>query len=302
MKPILPTLLTVLILLGVWHPPLHAASKKKSKAAPRKEMSLQEMIKAKGVLLVDAASDKTLFERNAHQEFLAASTVKIMTALIVYEKTKLLGSIKVTREDTRVEPSHVPLVPGEVVSVEKLTHALLIGSDNDCAMSLARHVAGSKDLFVELMNERARELGCQDTRFCNPNGLPGGSQYTTAHDLLLIFRKALSYPVLRKIMMTEEYRLTTKSGRQTIKNHNRLLGRFNGMGPAKTGWTIRSRHTYAASATRDGRELQLILLNSPDKWTDARILLDYGFRTRTEPAKETVTAAKPVPPTPAPGK
>jgi len=240
-------------------------------------VSLPEAVVAKSALLVDAQTGQVLFQRAPDTPYLPASTTKLMTALLVWEQTGLRGTLQVAPEDTLVEPSHIPLRPGEVVSVRDLTSALLIGSDNDSAMALGRSCSGDLDKFIARMNARARELGCTHTLFCNPNGLPGGRQYTSANDLLKIFRAVLAVPELRRICSTRMFLLKTEVGTQRLKNHNRLLGVYPGMGPAKTGWTMASRHTYAASATRSGRELYLIILNSANKWNDARILFDYGF-------------------------
>ncbi|MDR1192446.1 MAG: LysM peptidoglycan-binding domain-containing protein [Verrucomicrobiales bacterium] len=262
-------------------------------------------IESRAALLVDARTGQVLYARNADARHAPASTIKLLTALLVWERTGLNGSVRVRPEDTRVEPSHVPLRAGEVVTVGELTRALLIGSDNDSALALARHTAGSVDAFVALMNERARQLGCGGTIVKNPHGLPAKGQYTTAADMLKIFAAALAVPALRDICMTPRHQLTTAAGTQTVKNHNKLLGAYAGMGPAKTGWTTSSRHTYAASATRDGRELRLIILNSPNKWDDARALLDYGFGVSpSAPAPAPLAAAvrQPLSPSPATGR
>jgi serine-type D-Ala-D-Ala carboxypeptidase (penicillin-binding protein 5/6) len=234
-------------------------------------------IRAKSYVLVDAKTGEILFQRNAQQPHPPASTVKLMTALMVWEKTGLEGTIQVSKQDTMVEPSHIPLRVGETVSIREMTHALLIGSDNDSAMVLARAASGSLNSFIEGMNTRARSLGCVRTTFTNPHGLPAKGQMTTAQDMLKIFQKVLSIRELRSICSMKFFRLSTQIGSQNIKNHNKLLGVYSGMGPAKTGWTVASRHTYAASAIRDGRELHLIILNSPNKWVDARALFDAGF-------------------------
>jgi len=239
--------------------------------------SVEAQVLATGALLVDAQSGEVLFSRKADTPLPPASTVKLLTALIVWEKTGLEGTVEVVREDTLVEPSHVPLRIGEVVSVRDLTTALLVGSDNDTAMALGRKVAGSHSAFIRMMNERAKELGCVGTVFHNPNGLPSPGQVTTARDLMKIFRAVLAVPELRRICATPSFTLKTAVGAQRVKNHNKLLGVYTGMGPAKTGWTVASRHTYAASVTRNGRELWLVLLKSPNKWNDARVLFDYGF-------------------------
>jgi D-alanyl-D-alanine carboxypeptidase len=238
---------------------------------------LNQKVQARSALLVDAASGKVLFRRNPAEALPPASTVKLLTALLVYERTHLKGEVVVQKADTLVEPSRIPLQTGETVPVKTLVQSLLIGSDNDSALALARHTGGSVEKFVALMNARARELGCTNSLFKNPNGLPVPGQVTTACDLLKIFQAAMAVPELREICRTPGIALKTAAGLQTLKNHNKLLGVYPGMGPAKTGWTFRSEHTFAASATRDGHELQLILLHSTNKWTDARALFDFGF-------------------------
>jgi len=253
-------------------------------AAPGKSLALvNKEVQARSALLVDAASGQILFSRNPTEPLPPASTVKLLTALLVYERTQLKGEVLVQQADTLVEPSRVPLHAGETVPVKTLVQSLLIGSDNDSALALARHTGGSVAQFVTLMNARARELGCTGSLFKNPNGLPAPNQVTTARDLLKIFQAAMAVPQLREICRTPKLTLATAAGVQTLKNHNKLLGVYRGMGPAKTGWTLSSKHTYAASATRDGRELQLILLHSADKWDDAKVLFDFGFdQTRRE--------------------
>lgn len=244
--------------------------------APSMEQ-VQSGVLAKAALLYDPLAQKVIFARDPNGAYAPASTTKLMTALMVMERNGLGGVITVMERDTWVEPSHVPLVAGETVRVKDLISALLIGSDNDCAMALGRKVGGDLPTFINMMNQRAKLLGCRNTNFVNPNGLPAKGQFTTANDLLLIFQKVISIPELRRICETQYYDLRTETGYQRIKNHNKLLGVYPGMGPAKTGWTVSSRHTYAASCTRNGRELQLIILNSSNKWADSKLLFDYGF-------------------------
>ena len=259
-----------------------------SAAAPRQK------IQAASVLLVEAATGRVLFSRNPTMALPPASTVKLLTALLVAERTQLQGAVVIAPADTRVEPSRIPLQAGETVPVKTLVQSLLIGSDNDSALALARHTGGSVPNFVGLMNARAANLGCANSLFKNPNGLPAPGQVTTVRDLLKIFEAVLAVPVLREICRTPRLALRTAVGLQTLKNHNKLLGVYPGMGPAKTGWTIRSRHTFAAAATRDGRELHLILLQSANKWADATALFDFGFqqlrRDGAAPSKNYSTA------------
>ncbi|NCZ58123.1 MAG: D-alanyl-D-alanine carboxypeptidase, partial [Actinobacteria bacterium] len=133
----------------------------------------------------------------------------MMTALLAYEKTGGIGTITIQPEDTRVEPSHVPLRPGERVEISDLLRSIIIGSDNDSAMALARASAGSTALFVQEMNAEALRLGMTRTRFGNPHGLPGTGQVTTVRDLMALFNAFLAKPELRRMAQTPAYHLRT---------------------------------------------------------------------------------------------
>jgi D-alanyl-D-alanine carboxypeptidase len=301
----IPVLKILILWLGLLCWTGHAAAQSKSgflfrDFGAKPKLASPDEIKAVGALLIDAKTGKILYARNPDQHLLPASTTKLMTALIVYEKLGgLKGSVTVQEDDTKVEPSSVPLIPGETVSVDKLFHALLIESANDTARALGRYVAGSTDAFVSMMNQRALTMGCFNTHFANPNGLPAptGTHYTSCADLMRIFRAVIAHPELRRICQTKEYTIETASGVHTFHNHNRLLGYYPGMGPAKTGWTIASRHTYAASVTQNGREILLTLLDSPNKWADAQILFNWGFAQPPASTADVPTqmAAEPAP-------
>jgi len=246
---------------------------------PRPKLTPPDAIESVGALLIDAQTGEVLYARNPDERLLPASTTKLMTALIVYEQLGgFNGSVRIEEGD-RAEPSNIPVVPGETISVDTLFHALLIESANDSARALGRSVAGSNEAFVQMMNERAMAMGCFNTHFYNPNGLPAptGTHFTSCADLMRIFRAVLKYPDLVKILSTKEYRIQTASGVHMLLNHNRLLGYYPGMGPAKTGWTEASKHTYACAVTQGGHTLLLTLLDSRNKWKDAQILFNWGF-------------------------
>ena len=254
---------------------------------PSSRMPSPDQIRAVAALLVDARTGQVLYARNSDGHLLPASTTKLMTALIVYEKLGgMNGSIRISPDD-RAEPSNVPLIPGEVVSVNDLFHALLIESANDSARALGRAVAGSDEEFVAMMNARARAMGLVNTHFYNPNGLPAprGTHYTSCADLMKIFQAVLRYPALREICMTKQYVIHTRSGTHILRNHNRLLGYYPGMSAAKTGWTVASRHTYAASVIRGGRELLLTLLDSPGQMDRRDDPLQLGLCPDTQRAR-----------------
>ncbi len=260
---------------------------------PHPRLTPPDAILARAALLVDASTGEVLYARDPDGEFLPASTTKLMTALIVYEKLGgIRGSVTVKDSD-RAEPSNVPLVPGETISVDKLFHAMLIESANDSARALGRAVAGSNEGFVQMMNQRALAMGCFHTHFNNPNGLPAptGTHYTSCSDLMKIFEAVLAHRDMAQIMSTKDYAMTSQSGHHIYHNHNRLLGYYPGMGPAKTGWTEASRHTYAAAVTQNGRTILLTLLDSPNKWNDAQILFNWGFAQSSRPASAAGDAA-----------
>jgi len=272
-------LLVLLFWLGLlcWTTPAYGFHFKDYGPQPR--VTPPDAIQAKAVVLEDLDSGEVLYARNPDERLLPASTTKLMTALIVYEKLHgMHGSVTVT-EDDRAEPSNIPVVPGETITVNTLFHALLIESCNDSARVLGRAVAGSDAAFVDMMNQRALAMGLFNTHFHNPNGLPApsGTHFTSCADLMVIFKSVLKYPELAEIMQTKYYEINTASGHHVLRNHNRLLGYYPGMGPAKTGWTEASRHTYACEVTQNGHHLLLTLLDSPDKWHDAIILFNWGF-------------------------
>jgi D-alanyl-D-alanine carboxypeptidase (penicillin-binding protein 5/6) len=275
------------------------AAQPKPKPKPPTLPQVNEQLLARAALMVDPLTGEVLYARNVDETFPPASTVKMMTALLAYQKTGGFGTITIQPEDTRVEPSHVPLRPGEKVEIGDLLRSIIIGSDNDSAMALARATAGSSRLFVQEMNAEALRLGMTRTRFGNPHGLPGTGQVTTAKDLMVLFNVFLSKPELRRMAQTPAYHLRTAIGVQRMRNHNKLLGVYPGMGPAKTGWTFESRHTFAAAAKREGRELRLTLLRSANKWKDTRLLFDYGFANlppAPAPAPTSLTAPEPAEP------
>jgi serine-type D-Ala-D-Ala carboxypeptidase (penicillin-binding protein 5/6) len=271
-------LLTIWLGLLCWAGPVSAQFHFRD-YAPRPRLTPPDAIKSVGALMVDAKTGEVLYARNPDGRLLPASTTKLMTALIVYEKLGgFKGSVTIDEND-RAEPSNIPVVPGETISVDTLFHALLIESANDSARALGRAVAGSTDAFVEMMNQRAIAMGCFNTHFNNPNGLPAptGTHFTSCADLMRIFRAVLTHPELARILSTKEYEIHTASGTHILHNHNRLLGYYPGMGPAKTGWTVASRHTYACAVTQGGHTILLTLLDSPNKWLDAQILFNWGF-------------------------
>ena len=242
-------------------------------------------VTAQGGILLDLNSGKILLEKNSHNRYAPASTTKIMTALLTFEKCKLSDKVIVGKAPPFEDGSKIYVLEGEELTVEQLLYALLLPSANDAALALAEHISGSKEAFAKLMNARAKELGCKDTNFLNPNGLFNKNHYTSAYDLSIIASKAMEIPKFRQIISTLSYNIlpTNKQVKtRYLHNENKLLfGRgykYPGADGVKTGYTIKSKHTYVGSATRNGRTLLVVFLYD-DKvfYKESASLFNYGF-------------------------
>ncbi|MGC8839761.1 MAG: D-alanyl-D-alanine carboxypeptidase family protein, partial [Anaerolineae bacterium] len=228
---------------------------------------------AEAALLGDESTGEVLWEKNAHQRRAVASTTKIMTALLTLERADLDGEVVVSPAASYTGGNMVGLAPGERLSVRDLLYGLLLNSGNDAATALAEHVAGSAEAFVDLMNARAQALGMADTHFVNPHGLDAEGHYSSAYDLWLLTREAMKNPVFRDIVATPVQTL----GPRTYVNLNLLLTAYPGADGVKTGTSDWAGECLVASATRRGHRLIAVVLHSPDRYGDARALLDWGF-------------------------
>lgn len=242
-------------------------------------------INAPGVVLMDLNSGQILFEKNSHNKYAPASTTKVMTALLTLEKCKLFDKVTVGPKPPYEDGSKIYLINGEELTVEQLLYALLLESANDSALALAEHISGTKEAFAKLMNDKAAELGCKDTHFCNPNGLYEKAHYTSANDLAIITEKAMENPIFRKMVATTSYNiLPTNKQKATryLHNHNKLLtvkkDKYPGADGVKTGYTIQAKHTYVGSATKNGRTLiTTFLYDDASFYKESATLFNYGF-------------------------
>lgn len=232
-------------------------------------------------ILMDADTGEVLAAQDADERLPIASTTKIMTALLALERGRLSDKITISEKAAYQEGSSMYTTPGETYTLEELLYGLLLNSGNDAAWAIAEHIAGSVPAFVNLMNERARELGAVNTHFTNPSGLPDPQHYSTARDLAVITRAALARPDFRRIVGTKAQKVPwpVKGEDRLLINHNRLLWRYEGADGVKTGYTNEARQCLVASATREGQRLIAVVLKSEGNsvWTDAERLLDYGF-------------------------
>lgn len=273
-KVIRRAVLAALLVSTTWAAPMPAGAATAGTAVPE-----PPPLQAEAASLVDVDSGRMLYAKDPGRRLPPASTVKILTALVVLEHVRLEETITVSPAAAAAEGSSMYLRPGMILTVEDLLYGLLLESGNDAALALAEGVAGSAEGFAELMNERARAAGATDSHFVNPSGLPAAGQYTTARDLALMARAALRNPTFARMVATQRRTVTLTGGEiRHLLNHNWLLG-GDGIDGVKTGYTNEAGHTYVASASRDGWRLAAVVLRDTKegKWRDARALLDFGF-------------------------
>jgi D-alanyl-D-alanine carboxypeptidase (penicillin-binding protein 5/6) len=208
-----------------------------------------------------------------------ASLTKIMTALLVLEKSRIEEVVTVSRQASRETGTRLGLQPGDKFYVIDLLAAALLGSANDACHALAAHVSGSEGAFVNLMNARARDLGLANTHFANACGHDHPKLYSTAHDLALLAETALRNPIFAKIVSLVRGEIRTWDGKKPfrVENKNELIGRYPGSVGVKTGFTRRAGKCLIASVERDGSKSLLVLLNAPDRWWTAIRMLDAAL-------------------------
>lgn len=231
-------------------------------------------ISAEHAILVDAQTGRILFEKNADQRTLIASTTKIMTALIVCEQCNVLDRVKICKESVGIEGSSIYLREGETLTIQELLYGLMLHSGNDAAVALAIYCGGTVEGFVQLMNDKAHRLGLSQTHFDNPHGLDSPTHYSTARDMAALAAYAINNPIFKQTVATKN---VTIANRQ-LRNHNKLLWRVEGADGIKTGFTKAAGRILVSSATRYGRRLIAVTMNAPDDWNDHSNLYSKGFK------------------------
>ena len=249
---------------------------------PTEQLSLS----AKSAILIDLEERQVLYQRNAYERLPMASTTKIVTALAVCELLECDAIVKIPPEAVGIEGSSVYLKAGELLTVEELLYALLLESANDAATALAIAAAGSVEHFASKCNELSQGLGLKDTNFTNPHGLYDEEHYTTAYDLAILTAYALKSPTIAEICASKRAEIPLGKteenphgeGVRYLKNHNKMLSRYNGAIGVKTGFTKKSGRCLVSAAERDGLTLIAVTLNAPDDWQDHTAMLDFGFK------------------------
>lgn len=244
-------------------------------ALPARAVSPAPQTAAQAAILVEADTGVPLWEHNADEPMLIASTTKILTALLTIERCSPDEPVEVTWTHASVEGSSMYLKPGEPYTVEQLLYGLMLASGNDAALALACHVAGSPEAFAELMNERAAELGMEHSHFENPHGLDGKNHRASARDMARLTVAAMKNETFRRIVSCKTYSV----GENTYRNHNKLLWNCPGCIGVKTGYTNAAGRSLISCCQRDGMTLICITLGDSDDWNDHMALYDWAFST-----------------------
>ena len=248
-----------------------------------------DMLVATSAVAVDAGTGRILFSKQPDRKIYPASTTKVLTALLALEHLELDEVVTVTR-NCMVGESSIYLEDGEKITVEDLLYGLMLKSGNDAAVALAEAVAGSVADFAQLMNERAEELGCENSHFANPHGLPNDDHYTTAADYAKVVMAASQHEEFMRIIGTQKYTLhiekTDGTTREyTVTNTNKLLPdsgekfAYEYMLGGKTGYTDAAQNAFVGISEKDGMRVVTVVFGSlqEEKWLDTQKLADYAF-------------------------
>lgn len=230
-------------------------------------------VSAHSAILCCADTGDVLYEKNADEKMLIASTTKLMTALVVLDNAQLDEEVKPKPEWCNIEGSSMYLDYTKTYTVKELLTGLMLVSGNDAATVLANYISGSEAEFAKLMNDKAESLGMKNSHFTNPHGLDDPEHYSTARDMAILAESCLKNDELMSIAS----QVSAAVGELTYFNHNRLLREYEGCNGLKTGYTIAAGRTLVSSAERNGMHLVCVTLNAPDDWEDHKKMLDYGF-------------------------
>lgn len=241
------------------------------------------IITAPSAILIESGTGEVLFEKDSHAKLPPASVTKIMTMLLVAEAIdsgaiSMDNMVRCSEFAASMGGSQVYLEPNEEMSVHDMLKAVAVASGNDAAVALSEFVAGSSEGFVNRMNERAKELGMNDTNFVNCNGLDDPKHYTSAYDISLMSRELLNHPII--LEFTSIWMDSLRGGEFGLVNTNKLIRFYEGANGLKTGSTSIAKYCLSASAKRNNMNLIAVIMAAPsskERFADATKLLDYGF-------------------------
>ena len=245
-------------------------------------------IVAESGIVMEVSTGTILYSKNMHAQYYPASITKIMTALLAMENCELDEQVTVPHEAVYMEDkgSHIALDEGEVLSVEDCLYGMMLASANDAAYALAIHIGGTIEGFAQMMNERARELGCEDSNFVNPHGLPDERHVSSAYDMALITREALKHEIFRTVSKTVYYEIQPTDKQPDLipmSNHHKMIcsGKYHydGVFAGKTGYTVVAKNTLVTCAARNDMELICVTMKTEGRqvYVDTASLFDFCF-------------------------
>lgn len=234
---------------------------------------------AKACVVIDEYSGRILLSHNAQTPLPMASTTKVMTALLALENCRMDEMVTCGRNAFGVPGTSIYLSQGETLSMEHMLYGLMLASGNDAAVAIAEHIGGTVEAFCLMMTERAAELGCTNTVFLTPHGLPQEGHYTTAYDLALIAREAMQHPFFTELVSTRRASIPWEGRNysRVLNNKNRLLSEFEGATGIKTGYTKKAGRCLVFGAERDGIRVIGVVLNCSDWFDEAARLMNTAF-------------------------
>lgn len=234
---------------------------------------------AAACIIIDECSGQVLLSHNADAALPMASTTKVMTALLALENGDLSAPVTCSRTAFGVPGTSIYLAEGETLTLRDMLYGLMLASGNDAAVAIAEHIGGTAEDFCRMMTARAAALGCRSTQFLTPHGLPCEGHYTTAHDLALIAREAMTHPEFREIVGTSRAAIPWegRSYDRVLNNKNKLLSTYEGATGIKTGYTKKAGRCLVFGAERNGMRIIGVVLNCWDWFNEAARLMDIAF-------------------------
>lgn len=228
---------------------------------------------ASSAIVMDADTNIVLYEKNAYENRSMASTTKIMTALLAVESGKLKNTVKVTDEMVAVEGSALGIKGGDTITLYDLIVGMMLTSGNDSANAVACFISGSVEQFAVLMNERAKQIGMDNTVFVTPSGLDEGDHHSNAYDMALLASEAVKNETFCEICSLKSADIVISGNKITVYNHNKLLAMDDSFFGVKTGFTKKAGRCLVSSKEYNGNKLVCVTLNAPDDWNDHKALM-----------------------------
>lgn len=252
------------------------------------------IVTAETAVLMDAATGQILYGKDVHKQMYPASITKILTGIIADEKGKPDDNVTVSADAESVESggvANIGLKKGERLTQDQLMYGMFLASANEAAVALAEHIGGNVQNFAKMMNDTAKQLGAKDSNFVTPNGLPDAAHVTSAYDMAMITKKAVSMPGVMKYFGAKTFEIPatnkTSKPRQLAtlqKMMKKTVFYDKDVIAGKTGWSTPSGHTMVTVAKRDGETLICVVMkssNSDTTYSDTRSLIDFGFESFT---------------------